>query len=214
MGKDEILKIEDVEEGEISDTASVEEISEEDFNKLDSSAPPKVVVPSKDSNRERVWTMSELYKNYPSMRHGYASGLYNLAWAQAVQNKPLNDIFVMEADLDEKSKRSSSTTVGNAKDDGSNTTKEEDRVLIDDSGDEMNCDNANGEKEEGELEEGEIDMDTEFVEEVADSKAMLSDSREMDIHGQEFDLENKELDELLKLIQKTLDGVTIDAAQK
>lgn len=211
MGKNEIVKIQDVEEGEISDTASVEEISEEDFNKLESA--PKVV-PPKDSNREtRVWTMSDLYKNYPSMRHGYASGLYNLAWAQAVQNKPLNDIFVMEADPEEKSKRSSSSPFGNAKDDG-NTTKQEDKVVIDDSGDEMNCDNANGEKEEGELEEGEIDMDTEFVEEVVDSKAMLSDSRDMDTDGQEFDLENKELDDQLKLIQKTLDGVTIDAAQK
>ncbi|XP_038907076.1 RNA polymerase II C-terminal domain phosphatase-like 3 [Benincasa hispida] len=210
MGKDEILKIEDVEEGEISDTASVEEISEEDFNKLESSAPK--VVPPKDSNREtRVWTMSDLYKNYPTMRHGYASGLYNLAWAQAVQNKPLNDIFVMEADPDEKSKRSSSSPFGNAKDDGNNTTN---KVVIDDSGDEMNCDNANGDKEEGELEEGEIDMDTEFVEEVVNSKAMLSDSRDKDIDGQEFDLENKELDDQLKLIQKTLDGVTIDAAQK
>lgn len=211
MGKNEIVKIQDVEEGEISDTASVEEISEEDFNKLESA--PKVV-PPKDSNREtRVWTMSDLYKNYPSMRHGYASGLYNLAWAQAVQNKPLNDIFVMEAEPEEKSKRSSTSPFGNAKDDG-NTTKQEDKVVIDDSGDEMNCDNANGEKEEGELEEGEIDMDTEFVEEVVDSKAMLSDSRDMDTDGQEFDLENKELDDQLKLIQKTLDGVTIDAAQK
>lgn len=209
MGKDESVQIEDVEEGEISDTASVEEISEEDFNKLETG--PKVV-PSKDSNRDtRVWTMSDLYKNYPTMCRGYASGLYNLAWAQAVQNKPLNDIFVMEADPDEKSKRSSSSPFANGKEDG-NSTKDESKVVIDDSGDEMNCDNANVEKEEGELEEGEIDMDTEFVEEVVDSKAMLSDCLDSDC--QEIDLKNKELDDQVKLIQKTLDGVTIDAAQK
>lgn len=210
MGKDGSVKIEGVEEGEVSYTASVEEISEEDFIKLESG--PKVVLP-KDSNREtRVWTMSDLYKNYPTMRHGYASGLYNLAWAQAVQNKPLNDIFVMETDPEEKSKQPSSSPSANGKGDGDS---EEDRVLIDVSGDEMNCDNSNGEREEGELEEGEIDMDTEFMEEAVDSKAMLSDSHSMnDSDGQELDLMTKELDDQLKLIQKTLDGVTIDAAQK
>lgn len=208
MGKDESVKIEDVEEGEISDTASVEEISEEDFNKLETGAK---LVPSKDSNREpRVWTMSDLYKNYPTMCRGYASGLYNLAWAQAVQNKPLNDIFVMEADPEEKSKRSSSPSpLANG-----NSTKEEGKVTIDDSSDEMDYGNANVEREEGELEEGEIDMDTEFVEEVVESKAMLSDSGDTDCDGQESDLVKKELDDQVKLIQKTLDGVTIDAAQK
>ncbi|XP_022991986.1 RNA polymerase II C-terminal domain phosphatase-like 3 [Cucurbita maxima] len=212
MGKDGSVKIEGVEEGEVSFTASVQEISEEDFIKLESG--PKVV-PPKDSNREtRVWTMSDLYKNYPTMRHGYASGLYNLAWAQAVQNKPLNDIFVMEADPEEKSKRPSSSPSADGKGDGG-SIKEEDRVVIDSSGDEMNCDNSNGEREEGELEEGEIDMDTEFMEEAVDSKAMLSDSHSMiDSEGQELDLMTKELDDQLILIQKTLDGVTIDSAQK
>lgn len=44
------------------------------------------------SPSSRKWTMRDVYK-YP-VCSGYASGLYNLAWAQAVQNKSLDDIFV------------------------------------------------------------------------------------------------------------------------
>ncbi|XP_023514332.1 RNA polymerase II C-terminal domain phosphatase-like 3 [Cucurbita pepo subsp. pepo] len=210
MGKHtNCVKTQDVEEGEISDTPSVEEITEEDFNKLETA--PKLL-PSKHSNRETtVWTMSDLYNNYPTMCRGYASGLYNLAWAKAVQNKPLNEIFLMDADPDDKSNRSSSSPFRNAKEHG-NGTKQEAKLIIDITGDDMNSDNADVEKEEGELEEGEIDMDTEFVEEVVDSKPMLSDS--LDTDYQEIDLKNKELDDQLKLIHKTLDAVTIDAAQK
>lgn len=51
MGKDKILKIEDIEEGEISDIGSVEETNGEDFNKLDSST-LKVVLSPQDFNRE------------------------------------------------------------------------------------------------------------------------------------------------------------------
>lgn len=160
MGKDEsfVRVAEDVEEGEISDSASVEEISEEDFNKQDVA---KVV--SKDSDfkdskpkggdSSRLWTMQDLY-SYPGFR-GYTSGLYNLAWAQAVQNKPLNEIFVMEVDPEEK--RSSSSPSVNSSRDENNNLKEVEKVVIDDSGDEMDT----TEKEEGELEEGEIDLDSE-----------------------------------------------------
>ncbi|XP_061367031.1 RNA polymerase II C-terminal domain phosphatase-like 3 [Gastrolobium bilobum] len=146
MGKE----VEDVEEGEISDTASVEEISEEDFNKQD-----VVKVNNNNNNNNnkpkggggdaRVWAVHDLYSKYPTICRGYASGLYNLAWAQAVQNKPLNDIFVMDVDSDasansNNSNRSSSCSV--------NAVKEMVVVDVDD-------------KEEGELEEGEIDADAE-----------------------------------------------------
>ncbi|PPD94645.1 hypothetical protein GOBAR_DD08348 [Gossypium barbadense] len=70
MGKDEI-KLEDVEEGEISDSASIEEISEEDFNKQE----VKILKESKSSkggeanSNSRVWTMQDLCK-YPSVIRG------------------------------------------------------------------------------------------------------------------------------------------------
>ncbi|PRQ39796.1 putative protein-serine/threonine phosphatase [Rosa chinensis] len=119
MGKDESSKeVGDVEEGEISDSTSVEEISEEDFVKQELKVEPKSNGGGGDAGR--VWTMRDIY-NYPGFR-GYGSGLVNLAWAQAVQNKPLNELFVMDVDSEEKSKqqqqRSSSSlpvSSGNAK---------------------------------------------------------------------------------------------------
>ena len=165
MGKEE-NKVEDVEEGEISDTASVEEISEEDFIKQETSSK----VSPKPKSEPRVWTMQDLYKYQVS--RGYASNLYNLAWAQAVQNKPLNDIFVVEVEKDEKLKRSSSTAATAAAttsppavasvvvvEEKVKNEKVVDEVVIDDSGDDMDV-----EKEDGELEEGEIDLDSETVE--------------------------------------------------
>nr|POE81366.1 rna polymerase ii c-terminal domain phosphatase-like 3 [Quercus suber] len=170
MGKEE-NKVEDVEEGEISDTASVEEISEEDFIKQETSSK----VSPKPKSEARVWTVQDLYKYQVS--RGYASNLYNLAWAQAVQNKPLNDIFVMEVEKDEKLKRSSSTATTAAAtaattpplppavasvvvvEEKVTNDKVVDEVVIDDSGDDMDV-----EKEDGELEEGEIDLDSETIE--------------------------------------------------
>jgi RNA polymerase II C-terminal domain phosphatase-like 3/4 len=68
MGKDG-TKVEDVEEGEISDTASVEEISEEDFKKQESATMPTTTttattnnVSAKPKAGARVWTMQDLYK--------------------------------------------------------------------------------------------------------------------------------------------------------
>ncbi|KAJ6347067.1 hypothetical protein OIU76_003713 [Salix suchowensis] len=159
MGKNETaaangsIKMEDVEEGEISDTASVEEISEDDFNKQE-----VVVVketPSSTANnnsKQKVWTVRDLYKYQGG--GGYMSGLYNLAWAQAVQNKPLNELFV-EVEVDDSSNKSSVSSVTSSKEDKRT-------VVIGDSGDDMDVVKfIDIEKEEGELEEGEIDLDSE-----------------------------------------------------
>ncbi|OIW17296.1 hypothetical protein TanjilG_22408 [Lupinus angustifolius] len=129
-------EVEDVEEGEISDSASVEEISEEDFKKQQDVVKVNDNKPKEDSTA-RVWAVNDLYTKYPTICSGYASGLYNLAWAQAVQNKPLNDIFVM--DVDNSNKLCSSSV---KEDVGVNG-----QVVID------------LDKEDGELEEGEIDGD-------------------------------------------------------
>lgn len=137
MGKE----VEDVEEGEISDTASVEEITEEDFNKQDVKVNNNNNKPN--GSDARVWAVHDLYSKYPTICRGYASGLYNLAWAQAVQNKPLNDIFVMELDSDGNANSNSNNS--NRPSSGSVNSKEMGMVDVD--------------KEEGELEEGEIDAD-------------------------------------------------------
>lgn len=153
----------DVEEGEISDTASVEEISEEDFNINQEVTVIKESKP-KGEAAARVWTMRDLYHKYPTICRGYGPGLHNLAWAQAVQNKPLNEIFVMDVEQDDVSKRSSpSSSVASVNSGGGNKNekREVEKVVIDDSGDEI-------EKEEGELEEGEIDLDSESNEKVTD----------------------------------------------
>ncbi|KAJ8531118.1 hypothetical protein K7X08_025849 [Anisodus acutangulus] len=137
---EECNPVQDVEEGEISDSASVEEISEDAFKRQD---PPTKVVSSNLTNNQnqnsasRVWTMRDVYK-YPISRD-YARGLYNLAWAQAVQNKPLDELFVMTTD-DSNSKQS-----------------EMEKVVIDVEDDDVNA------KEEGELEEGEIDLDADVL---------------------------------------------------
>lgn len=138
MGKE--VEDVDVEEGEISDgTASVEEISAEDFNKQDA-----VKVNNNNNNNKtdeaRVKAVHDLYSRYPNICRGYASGLYNLAWAQAVQNKPLNDIFVMDVDSDANGNGISKNRMSSG---GSVDSKEV--VVVD--------------VEDGELEEGEIDAD-------------------------------------------------------
>ncbi|XP_054805791.1 RNA polymerase II C-terminal domain phosphatase-like 3 [Prosopis cineraria] len=170
MAKDHNPKVEDVEEGEISDTASVEEITEEDFNNQD----PNLTKRKRDA---RVWAVRDLYTKYPSICRGYASGLYNLAWAQAVQNKPLNDIFVMDLDSNHNSNRSSSPSL-NAKENSNPKEKEVGNNLTDGRVEVVDVD-----KEDGELEEGEIDMDAEFAEktetlkfdEATDGHSMESD---------------------------------------
>ncbi|KAK6252828.1 hypothetical protein QUC31_014548 [Theobroma cacao] len=211
MGKDE-TKVEDVEEGEISDSASIEEISEEDFNKQD----VKILKESKSSkggeanSNSRVWTMQDLCK-YPSVIRGYASGLYNFAWAQAVQNKPLNEIFVKDfeqpqQDENKNSKRSSpSSSVAsvNSKEEKGSTGNLAVKVVIDDdSEDEMEEDKVvNLDKEEGELEEGEIDLDSEPKEKVLSSEDGNVGNSD-------------ELEKRANLIRGVLEGVTVIEAEK
>ncbi|KAF2288358.1 hypothetical protein GH714_007033 [Hevea brasiliensis] len=213
MGKDdENLKAEDVEEGEISDTASVEEISEEDFNKHE----VKVVKESKPKDG-RIWTMRDLYKY--QMGGGYVSGLYNLAWAQAVQNKPLNELFV-EVEPDENSKRSSPSSSVASVNSNNNSGKEDeknkvDKFVIDDSGDEMDDKIVDVEKEEGELEEGEIDLDSDPAEKtIGEIKEGLSNSDEMNVDYLHVESKEKNLEKAVNSIREALESVTVIKADK
>ena len=222
MGKEEFQSVEYVEEGEISDSTSVEEISEEDFNNQE------VVKVSGNSNipdKPRVWTMRDLYK-YP-ISQNYASGLYNLAWAQAVQNKPLDDILVKPIEDNSNLKQSSLSSSLNGKEQNkinnggsgslnSSSMKEaNNKVIIDVSCDEDEDakleDVAEGEKEEGELEEGEIDLDSEVVQRVEDEDLEGNDEDSMKL---DTDVNENELEKRVNSIREELETVTKRNAEK
>nr|GMD74061.1 RNA polymerase II C-terminal domain phosphatase-like 3 [Ipomoea batatas] len=193
----------DVEEGEISDSASVEEISEEVFIKQLDTPPsttsstttsststakvnPNANVSSDPTKPALVWTMRDLYNNYPISR-GYARGLYNLAWAQAVQNKPLDELFVMKkAETDASSKK-----------DGTVEDSVNDKVVIDVEDDV---------KEEGELEEGEIDLDSEVVEN--------GDLKEVNSEAMAMAMAVDEMGNKVNFIREGLRSVTVVEAEK
>jgi len=148
-----VKEVEDVEEGEISDNSSVKVIIEKDFNKVDHvvkvNSDLKMnnnIDKVKTSGNSRVLDVQNFYSNYSSCYYASGGGLYNLAWSQAVQNKPFNDIFAMEIDKDADVNVTSNTN-SNDNDDLNKPSKEV--VFVDDDDD----------KEEGELEEGEIDVD-------------------------------------------------------
>ncbi|KAL7197184.1 hypothetical protein ACSBR1_037079 [Camellia fascicularis] len=239
MGREECQTVEDVEEGEISDSASVEEISEEDFIKQETS---KVSGNSESAEKPRVWTMRDLYKYQVS--RNYASGLYNFAWAQAVQNKPLDEVLVMDYKTSEdnnnsnsnsnlkRSSSSSSSISGKEDNNKSNNgglnsvvvSKEvNDKVIIDVSGDEDEDvkmedvkmeDIAGGEKEEGELEEGEIDLDSELVQVqgIEDVGLMVVD--DVDANKLNSVVEENELGRRVNSIREALETVTMGDADK
>lgn len=191
MGKEE-GKVEDVEEGEISDSASVEEISEDDFRKDESVRILGESRSGQDSNKNtRTWAVHDLYKKYPSMCGGYAgaSGLYNLAWASAVQNKPLNEMLVMEDGNSKGTSAASSVATGK-----------------EGSGDM----DVNGE-EDGELEEGEIDLDSEPVQKEVgeEAKVGVSGGNNVSNLDSETDLEKK-----LSSVREILGGITATEAAK
>lgn len=160
---------EDIEEGEISDDSqSVEEISAEDFKQQQERE--NCVSSSKTvaSSSSMVW-MGDLLKYRGSSNYG--SGLYNFAWAQAVQNKPLSEGLVSRQDIEQQlanNKREKAAAAGEiAKTkmvSSSSSSAKEQRlvcnIILDDSSDEEIALNKSEDKEEGELEEGEIDFDS------------------------------------------------------
>lgn len=155
----------DVEEGEISDAGSVEEISKEVFKnqevvvKTESKGVVAAAAAAGAVTGSKVWKMQDLYTKYQKKYRGYPqTGLVNFAWAQAVQNKPLNEVVMMEFDHEDGVNRSSSPSSS------VNMSGGVEKVEIDDSGDEFDgrvVVLVDDEKEEGELEEGEIDLESE-----------------------------------------------------
>lgn len=219
--------IEDVEEGEISDSGSVEEISEEDFVKLEAATN------NNNNNKPRVWTVQDLYK-FPVSRN-YSSGLYNLAWAQAVQNKSLDDVLVKQEEINSNFKRlsSSSAAVSNGKqpnNTSSSSVKDGEKVIIDVSGDDdedddEGADKVEKDKEEGELEEGEIDLDSEIVVKIEDDdddgdEGLKGNNDGVDAIqldndvGDTINLEENEVERRVNSIREALGTVTMVDAEK
>lgn len=206
MGNDEdLIELADVEEGEISDGSSQEDMAGKDSGSTSIEVKQTTTTTvggggevdggrggGGSNGNPRVWTMRDLLTKYPGYR-GYAnSGLYNFAWAQAVQNKPLNEALGMDYDPRESSE---------------SKNEEGDRIMIEDSGDE---------KEEGELEEGEIDLESASDEKLAarlemeTESVVLSSGKKADddrIH-KERDLEKK-----VKLIRGVLESTSLVEAQ-
>lgn len=173
--------VKDVEEGEISSSsASVEMINKQKGLNEDSKG--------LSNEPNKVWTLQELYKYGMS----YTPGLYSLAWAQAVQNKPFDEVLNSKDSNnkpnDEESSNSKNLLEVNARDDSVNEAVK-DKVVIDLS----IGDDDDDEREEGELEEGEIDL-------------TMSDS---DVKRSEYDLKgnDKELEERIGVIREAFESV-------
>ncbi|XP_010538161.1 PREDICTED: RNA polymerase II C-terminal domain phosphatase-like 3 [Tarenaya hassleriana] len=204
MGKDdESVVMVDVEEGEISDAASVEEITGDDFSRLEEK-PSQAAASGGDSaggrggsngGNPRVWTMHDLLTKYPGFRGYSASGLYNFAWAQAVQNKSLNEALRMEIEPSEN---------GNGKGSSQGKSKEGDRLVIEDSDDE---------KEQGELEEGEIDLESVSDDELGDfgsqAEAESDISLPADSDGTQIGTKAEDLEKKVKLIRGVLESTSL-----
>ncbi|KAL5724462.1 protein-serine/threonine phosphatase [Ranunculus cassubicifolius] len=206
--------VEDIEEGEISDESqSVEEITEEDFKQQDA----KTTTTSSKDDPSMVW-MGDLLK-YP-VSSNYGSGLYNFAWAQAVQNKPLKEGLAREfaksreeIELQQKQQQllqqkqqqqKQSQTQVNAV---SSAKKEVvcDVIIDSDSSEEIVSKKTvlDEGKEEGELEEGEIELDSE-----------VTSKDENTTQQSESSLIDKEFEKKINSIKATLDTVTVIDAQK
>nr|XP_043638933.1 RNA polymerase II C-terminal domain phosphatase-like 3 [Erigeron canadensis] len=202
MGKEGENNNKLAEEGEISDSGSIEEITEEVFvsannnnnsnNKSQSANKPESK-PNKNVDRskprqQQVWTMEDLvkYQNKYQMSRNYAPGLYNFAWAQAVQNKPLDDYL---------------TNMNN------NNANKEVNVVVDDDDDDndkivvMDLSGDGSEKEEGEIEEGEIDLDI-------DTDVDMNNKSKQEEEG------SNDVEKLIDVIRIGLQGITLNDANK
>ncbi|GMH02115.1 hypothetical protein Nepgr_003954 [Nepenthes gracilis] len=232
MGVDENVDVEGVEKGETSHPESIKEIRKDDFkvskhprttltpgttNSTSISMATATISTTKTTtdSSSRYW-MKDLYKySYP--RSYAASGLYNLAWAQAVQNKPLNEVLV-ELKPDEEvipphggeerntSSRSVNTSaITGSMDDTNSNTKS---AFDDTSGDLANKAVVIDCEEEGELEEGEIDLD---------SEPMESEEKETDgvvSGGFEIEMDDGELEKQVDSIRDVVENVTSVEAEK
>lgn len=151
--------------------------------------------------RSRVWASSRGF-SYPSRNFGGAD-LYNFAWAQAVQNKPLGLDKMMESKDD---------------DDDDEEFEIEDYVPQE---------LEEEEKEEGEIEEGEIDLESNNAASETKEIAKEEENTEPEVKevanngivekadgGGEVEEEIEDFDKQVGLILEELEAVTEEEAEK
>ncbi|KAG9445824.1 hypothetical protein H6P81_011952 [Aristolochia fimbriata] len=201
MAREEPLLIDDMEEGEISDSESVEEISEQDFVH-DAGA-------SKSKSEPMDWMR---------LSGNYSGNLASLAWMQAVKNKPLAEIFVKENVRAEGTVRTSDRAVTDNRiglADKKNETSVDCVVSIsDDSGDDV-------EKEEGELEEGELLeteedsmlLDAEVVDKSENTEEKISNSNKLSYNNLEKECKVREFERQVNSVKGILKTVTVRDAE-
>ncbi|XP_010469458.1 PREDICTED: RNA polymerase II C-terminal domain phosphatase-like 3 [Camelina sativa] len=190
MGNDDNLMVwGDVEEGEIPDSGNTSiEVVTLNTTVADIGGDVNIDgarVVGGSSGKPRVWTMKDLLHQYPGYCGYVNSGLSNLAWANAVKNKPLNEGLGMDYE-----------------------PRESDKIVTEDSGDEK----EEGELEEGEIDLVDSASDENLVarvEEVTES-VFLTSVNEVDDDRilKERDLENK-----VKLIRGVLESTSLVEAQ-
>ncbi|XP_068656470.1 RNA polymerase II C-terminal domain phosphatase-like 3 [Aristolochia californica] len=201
MARDGPLLIDDMEEGEISDSESVEEISEQDFVHDAGALKPK--------GEPMDWMR---------LSGNYSGNLANLAWMQAVKNKPLAEIFVKEDVRAEGTVRTSDRAVTDDQKgfaDKKNVTSMVCVVNVsDDSGDEV-------EKEEGELEEGELLeteedlelLDAEVVDKSENTEERYSNSNKLSYNNLEKEFKEREFGRQVSSVKGILKTVTVRDAE-
>ncbi|KAL2903722.1 RNA polymerase II C-terminal domain phosphatase-like 3 [Bienertia sinuspersici] len=208
MGSNVRMKVDGGEEGEIPDPDAIVEISKEEFK------PSKQHQQQQQSTSKTTTSKPEFWMG-GMFGYGGASGLYNIAWAQAVQNKPLNDVFVKlkKGEADDKNNNANNNSTSNKATDDT-AAKEQDgqqqqqRQSVNNATNEV-AKMVDTEKEEGELEEGEIDLDSEDSDNNNNNNG---NKVEDDFSGMER--EDIELENQVSSIRKVLHNVTAAEAHK
>ncbi|XP_057529184.1 RNA polymerase II C-terminal domain phosphatase-like 3 [Amaranthus tricolor] len=225
MGSDVKMKVGSNEEGEISEENESKLWKQQSINKTATAVTETTTVTSdssnnKDNNHKNSYWMRDLYKYSYPRGYGAASGLYNLAWAQAVQNKPLNEVLVelKKDDIDEKKNKNNNT---NSSSDVDNTTdvkeqqqqQDEQPMLVNSNGVASSNEVAevvDSEKEEGELEEGEIDFDSD----TDNNNNQFNNGNKVEVGFSGFEMDDEELENQVSSIRKVLHNVSIAEANK
>ncbi|XP_010682659.2 RNA polymerase II C-terminal domain phosphatase-like 3 [Beta vulgaris subsp. vulgaris] len=192
------MKVSGGEDGDIPESDAIVEMKHQ--SKTTTTTTTTITSDSSNKKDNNSYWMRDLYK-YSSYRgYGAASGLYNLAWAQAVQNKPLNEVLV---ELDDKKNNKNAST------DDTSVNKEQGEV-------QQHCveskevfEVVDSEKEEGELEEGEIDFDSD---DTGNNHNSNGNKVQDDFGGLEMD--DGELENQVSSIRKVLHNVTVAEAHK
>lgn len=221
MGSDVKMKVDEGEEGEIPEADAIVEISKEEFKpsskqqhhhqQQQQSSTSKTKSATSKASNEIYW--KDLYKNYSYPRRYGASNLYNLAWAQAVQNKPLNDVLVkVSDDSNNKNNKNNNSSSGSRVNDDSAANEQDESLQqqqsVNNASNEVVNKKDDSDKEEGELEEGELEEDSDDAENNNNNGNKVEDQ----FTGME--MEDIELENQVSSIRKVLHNVTVAEAHK